>query len=86
VVSLRRAYRSGDRRVAVPDSGDFQDIPLWRKLVAEFAIGVSAEYGRTLGRSHPVTTKAPFRCWDGACDLGAAYRNRTGVRSGGRDA
>lgn len=29
-------------------SGDFQDIPLWRKLVAEFAIGLAAEYGRTL--------------------------------------
>jgi hypothetical protein len=30
------------------DSGDFQDIPLWRKLVAEFAIGMSADYGRPL--------------------------------------
>jgi len=29
-------------------SGDFQDIPLWRKLVAEFAIGMSTEYGTTL--------------------------------------
>jgi predicted kinase len=29
-------------------SGDFQDIPLWRKLVAEFAIGMSADYGRPL--------------------------------------
>ncbi len=29
-------------------SGDFQDIPLWRKLVADFAIGLAAEYGRTL--------------------------------------
>lgn len=31
-----------------PDSGDFQDIPLWRKLVAEFATGMIAEYGRPL--------------------------------------
>jgi AAA domain len=31
-----------------PDSGGLQDIPLWRKLVAEFAIGMSADYGRTL--------------------------------------
>jgi predicted kinase len=30
------------------DSGDFQDIPLWRKLVADFAIGMSADYGRPL--------------------------------------
>jgi predicted kinase len=30
------------------ENGDFQDIPLWRKLVAEFAIGLSAEYGRPL--------------------------------------
>ncbi len=30
------------------DSGDFQDIPLWRKLVAEFAIGLAANYGRPL--------------------------------------
>ena len=29
-------------------SGDFQDIPVWRKLVAEFAIGMSTEYGTTL--------------------------------------
>jgi len=29
-------------------SGDFQDIPLWRKLVAEFAIGLAADYNRTL--------------------------------------
>jgi hypothetical protein len=34
--------------VPAPDSGDFQDIPLWRKLVAEFAISMSAEYGRPL--------------------------------------
>ncbi|HEY6478817.1 MAG TPA: AAA family ATPase [Streptosporangiaceae bacterium] len=30
------------------DSGDFQDIPLWRRLVADFAIGMSADYGRPL--------------------------------------
>lgn len=29
-------------------SGDFQDIPLWRRLVADFAIGLVADYGRTL--------------------------------------
>lgn len=29
-------------------SGDFQDIPLWRKLVAGFAIGLAADYGRAL--------------------------------------
>jgi len=34
--------------VPSPPSGDFQDIPLWRKLVAEFAIGMSTEYGTTL--------------------------------------
>lgn len=34
--------------VPAPESGDFQDIPLWRKLVAEFAIGMSDDYGRTL--------------------------------------
>src|SRR5215831_16386474 len=34
--------------VPPPDSGDFQDIPLWRKLVAQFAIGMSDDYGRTL--------------------------------------
>jgi adenylylsulfate kinase-like enzyme len=34
--------------VPPPESGDFQDIPLWRKLVAEFAIGMSADYGRIL--------------------------------------
>src|ERR1022692_4778437 len=32
--------------VPSPESGDFQDIPLWRKLVAEFAIAMSADYGR----------------------------------------
>jgi hypothetical protein len=30
------------------DSGDFQDIPLWRRLVADFAIGMAADYGRPL--------------------------------------
>lgn len=30
--------------VPAPDSGDFQDIPLWRKLVADFAVSLSAEY------------------------------------------
>jgi adenylylsulfate kinase-like enzyme len=34
--------------VPSPETGDFQDIPLWRRLVAEFAIGMSADYGRTL--------------------------------------
>jgi adenylylsulfate kinase-like enzyme len=34
--------------VPAPESGDFQDIPLWRKLVAEFAIGIAADYGRVL--------------------------------------
>jgi predicted kinase len=34
--------------VPSPESGDFQDIPLWRKLVADFAVSMSAEYGRTL--------------------------------------
>jgi hypothetical protein len=34
--------------VPAPDSGDFQDIPLWRRLVAEFAIGMATDYGRTL--------------------------------------
>jgi hypothetical protein len=29
-------------------SGDFQDIPLWRKLVVEFAVGLASEYGRPL--------------------------------------
>jgi predicted kinase len=36
------------RWVPRPESGDFQDIPLWRKLVAEFAVSLAAEYGRTL--------------------------------------
>jgi hypothetical protein len=30
------------------ESGDFQDIPLWRKLVAEFALGLWNDYGRPL--------------------------------------
>jgi len=34
--------------VPSPPSGDFQDIPLWRKLVAEFAIGMAAEYGKPM--------------------------------------
>ena len=34
--------------VPAPESNDFQDIPLWRKLVAGFALGLTAEYGRTL--------------------------------------
>lgn len=36
------------RWVPGPESGDFQDIPLWRRLIAEFAIGMSADYGRPL--------------------------------------
>ena len=31
--------------VPVP-SGDFQDLPLWRSLTAEFAVGLDREYGR----------------------------------------
>jgi predicted kinase len=34
--------------VPAPESGDFQDIPAWRKLVAEFANTLIAEYGRPL--------------------------------------
>jgi adenylylsulfate kinase-like enzyme len=30
------------------ESGDFQDIPAWRKLVASFATTLAAEYGRPL--------------------------------------
>src|ERR1700761_9624709 len=37
-----------DRGPPPAESGDFQDIPLWRKLVAEFAIGLAADYGRPL--------------------------------------
>lgn len=29
-------------------SGDFQDIPMWRQLVADFAVGMRREYGRPL--------------------------------------
>ncbi|MFD0204212.1 MULTISPECIES: AAA family ATPase [Saccharothrix] len=29
-----------------PETGDFQDIPLWRKLTAELAIGLHRDYGR----------------------------------------
>jgi hypothetical protein len=36
------------RWVPKPASGDFQDLPLWRKLVAEFAIGMAAEYGQPM--------------------------------------
>jgi len=32
--------------VPAPDGGDFQDLPLWRKLTAEFAIGLHREYDR----------------------------------------
>jgi AAA domain len=34
--------------VPQPASGDFQDIPLWRKLVADFAVGLASEYRRPL--------------------------------------
>lgn len=34
--------------VPAPDNGDFQDLPLWRKLVTEFALGMAAEYERPL--------------------------------------
>jgi adenylylsulfate kinase-like enzyme len=34
--------------VPAPESGDFQDIPAWRKLVADFANTLIAEYGRPL--------------------------------------
>ncbi len=37
------------RWVPSAPSGDFQDIPLWRKLgLAEFAIGMAAEYGQPM--------------------------------------
>ncbi|MGH3759846.1 AAA family ATPase [Actinophytocola sp.] len=29
-----------------PEGGDFQDMPLWRRLTAEFAVGLHREYGR----------------------------------------
>lgn len=31
-----------------PETGDFQDLPLWRRMAAEFAIGLRAEYQRPL--------------------------------------
>ena len=30
--------------VPAPDTGDFQDLPLWRTLTAEFAVGLHREY------------------------------------------
>jgi adenylylsulfate kinase-like enzyme len=36
------------RWVPPADSGDFQDIPAWRKLTAEFALTLRSEYGRPL--------------------------------------
>ncbi|MPQ97074.1 AAA family ATPase [Modestobacter sp. I12A-02628] len=36
------------RSVPRAPSGDFQDLPLWRALVAEFALGLRREYGRPL--------------------------------------
>jgi len=32
--------------VPAPDSHDFQDLPLWRRMVAQFAIGLWEEYKR----------------------------------------
>ncbi|MEU4741886.1 AAA family ATPase [Actinosynnema sp. NPDC023658] len=29
-----------------PETGDFQDLPLWRRTTAEFATGLHREYGR----------------------------------------
>lgn len=34
--------------VPPPESRDFQDLPLWRRMVAEFAIGLWEEYRRPL--------------------------------------
>src|SRR5690349_13345679 len=34
--------------VPPPESRDFQDLPLWRRMVAEFAVGLWQEYRRTL--------------------------------------
>ena len=34
--------------VPAPESRDFQDLPLWRRMVAEFAIGLWEEYRRPL--------------------------------------
>jgi len=36
------------RWVPMPDSGDFQDIPLWRTMTAAFAQGLVQEYQRPL--------------------------------------
>lgn len=32
--------------VPAPDSRDFQDLPLWRRMVAQFAVGLWEEYRR----------------------------------------
>lgn len=32
--------------VPAPESRDFQDLPLWRRMVAQFAIGLAEEYER----------------------------------------
>lgn len=34
--------------VPLPPSGDFQDLPLWRRLVADVAIGMSQHYDETI--------------------------------------
>ena len=34
--------------VPAPESGDFQDLPAWRRLTAEFALTLRMEYNRTL--------------------------------------
>ena len=34
--------------VPAPDSRDFQDLPLWRRMVAQFAVGLWEEYKRPL--------------------------------------
>src|SRR5689334_15147046 len=34
--------------VPAPESRDFQDLPLWRRMVARFAIGLWKEYERPL--------------------------------------
>jgi adenylylsulfate kinase-like enzyme len=36
------------RWVPTSETGDFQDLPAWRKLVASFATTLTAEYGRPL--------------------------------------
>lgn len=36
------------RTVPMPETDDFQDMPVWRPLVAAFVSALSAEYGRTL--------------------------------------